>query len=92
MEMGIEAGLTMEEVNEALHKEEYAYKVNQDIYEARQMGISGSAFFFLTRHMLFPALSPWNILQKFCKKIISERNEPLTSQIADACKAEGECL
>ncbi len=92
MEMGIEAGLTMEEVNEALHKEEYAYKVNQDIYEARQMGISGVPFFVFDEAYAVSGAQPVEYFTEVLQKIISERNEPLTSQIADACKAEGECL
>ena len=49
VKMGVEIGLTEEEVMESLSNDDYAYKVKQDIQEGEKLGVRGVPFFVFDR-------------------------------------------
>ena len=49
VELGKETGLKEEEIIAAIESEEFAYKVNQDIREAQNIGVRGVPFFVFNR-------------------------------------------
>jgi len=57
-ELGAEIGLTQPEVEEALTNEAFATKVNQDIQEARQVGVTGVPFFVFNREFAISGAQP----------------------------------
>ena len=49
IELGKEIGLDEEEITSAIESDDYAYKVQQDIQEAQNIGVSGVPFFVFNR-------------------------------------------
>ena len=62
--VGAEIGLSAAEVEEALTNDEYAYQVNSDINEAREIGVTGVPFFVFDRkYAISGAQPPQSFLQ-----------------------------
>lgn len=57
-EIGLSIGLTKLEVEEALTLDEFAYKVNEDIQEAREIGVNGVPFFVFNRQFAISGAQP----------------------------------
>ena len=49
MGLGTEVGLKAEEIKAAIDSDDYAFKVNQDIREAQNIGVRGVPFFVFSR-------------------------------------------
>lgn len=56
--LGQEIGLTEADVEESLSNDEYAYRVNQDLAESRQIGVRGVPFFVFDRKYAVSGAQP----------------------------------
>jgi predicted DsbA family dithiol-disulfide isomerase len=67
-EIGLEIGLSSDEVDEALTNDVYAYQVTSDINEAREIGVTGVPFFVIDRkYAVSGAQAPQSFLQAIKK-------------------------
>lgn len=94
--LGMETGLDKTEVQTLLQSDQYADKVEQDIYEARQIGVSGVPFFvFNDRYAVSGAQAPETFLGALTKAWSEwEKEKPVLKDItgtADSCSTNGEC-
>lgn len=71
-EIGRDIGLSSAEVQEALSDKTYADAVNQDIYEARQIGVSGVPFFVFDRKYAVSGAQPPEIFSQVLDKTFTE--------------------
>jgi predicted DsbA family dithiol-disulfide isomerase len=72
MELGKDIGLTESEVNNALTNDEYAYKVKQDIQEARSIGASGVPFFVFNRKYAISGAQPPEVFLQTLQKSFAD--------------------
>ncbi|MBX3101858.1 MAG: DsbA family oxidoreductase [Bacteroidetes bacterium] len=94
--LGMEIGLTAEEVQTALASEEYARSVNADIAEARALGVNGVPFFVFNRKYAVSGAQPSEVFLQTLDKSFGEWREqhpasPLTLTPGAVCTPEGEC-
>jgi len=95
-ELGGDIGLDREEVLHALKDDRYAYLVNQDITEARQIGVTGVPFFVFNRKYAVSGAQPADAFLKTIEKAYAEwrRDNPRTKldiSSGPACTPEGLC-
>ena len=96
--IGAEIGLTTEEINKALSSDDtYAYEVNNDIREARQIGVRGVPFFVFDRKYAVSGAQPVETFSQTIAKSFDEwkqKNQftPITN-IAEgsSCDIDGNC-
>ncbi|MFV0390477.1 MAG: DsbA family oxidoreductase [Paludibacteraceae bacterium] len=95
--LGVEIGLTAEDVSNALTADTYAFEVNKDIREARQIGVSGVPFFVFDRKY---AVSGAQAVEVFLQSLEKSYNEWATknnikplNNIAEGnvCDTDGNC-
>ncbi len=96
IETGKTIGLTEAEVNEALSNDEYAYKVNQDIQEAKHYKIDGVPFFLFNGKYAVYGAQPVEIFLQTLKKAYTDwRNNQPASEIkitnGSICTTDGNC-
>ena len=96
VELGKEIGLEEEDIKTALVSEEYAAKVNQDIFESQRMGIHGVPFFVFDRkYAISGAQAPESFLIALKKshEEWNKSNPVLQMEVADGsvCTTDGEC-
>lgn len=96
MELGEQAGLTQEQVSDALENDLYAYAVNQDIKEADSLGIRGVPFFVFDRKYGISGAQPVELFVKTLNQAYQEWDQGNTSEsIAhtgeNACSIDGTC-
>lgn len=72
VEIGKEIGLTEEEVKEALTNEDYAYRVKQDIQEARNLGITGVPFFLFNQKYGVSGAQPTEVFLQALQKLFND--------------------
>lgn len=80
-ELGKDIGLTEQEVQEALTNDDYAYQVDQDIQEARSLGVNGVPFFVFNRKYAVSGAQPPTVFLQTLEKSFSEwseENPPVT--------------
>lgn len=70
--IGIASGLTKEEVTTALADDLYAYEVDQDIQEARAIGVTGVPFFVFNRKYAISGAQPTEIFLDTLNKSYNE--------------------
>jgi predicted DsbA family dithiol-disulfide isomerase len=68
-ELGRDIGLSEKEVQEALNNDEYAYKVRQDIFEAREIGVGGVPFFVFNREYAVSGAQPPEVFLQVLGKL-----------------------
>lgn len=95
-ELGSDIGLDKEEVLNALKDDRYAYLVNQDIMEARQIGVTGVPFFVFNRKYAVSGAQPADAFLKTIEKAYTEwrRDNPGTTldiSSGPSCTPEGLC-
>ncbi|MHB9055280.1 MAG: DsbA family oxidoreductase [Paludibacteraceae bacterium] len=96
--IGAEIGLSTEEINKALSSDDtYAYEVNNDIREARQIGVRGVPFFVFDRKYAVSGAQPVDTFSQTIAKSFDEwkqKNQitPITN-IAEgsSCDIDGDC-
>ena len=94
--IGIQLGLTEEQVNESLTNDEYGYLVNQDILEARNIGVGGVPFFVFNRRYAISGAQPVETFVKTLEKSFSVwRQEHPLIQLENTdgptCTTDGIC-
>lgn len=94
-EIGEQIGLSEEEVTQALTDETYANKVNIDILEAQQLGISGVPFFVLNNKYGISGAQPAEAFTQALQQSFSEWEQTaaplqmMETATGEACKADG---
>lgn len=96
VEIGKKAGLTIDEVKDALTNDEYAYQVNQDIMEARQIGVSGVPFFVFDRKYAVSGAQPVEVFLNTLQKSFTEwrkANPVVQLEVSEGptCTPDGIC-
>lgn len=94
--IGKKAGLTEEEVKEALTNDRYSYHVNQDIMEARNIGVSGVPFFVFDRKYAVSGAQPVEVFLNTLQKSFTEwrkANPAVQLEVSEGptCTPDGVC-
>jgi len=95
-QLGAEIGLDATELQVAFTDERYAYQVNQDIQEARQIGVNGVPFFVFNRKYAISGAQPPQAFLETLRKSFDEWQKlnpqpKLNIQQGDSCSIEGVC-
>jgi len=72
LDLGIKIGLTAPEINHALADDEYAYRVNADVQEANNIGVTGVPFFVFDRKYAVSGAQPPAVFLQTLQKSYSE--------------------
>lgn len=96
LEIGKKSGLDEADVKEALANEDYAYKVNQDILEARNIGVSSVPFFVFDRKYAISGAQPADAFLQTLNKSFGEwrkANPLIQLEISEGagCTPDGIC-
>jgi predicted DsbA family dithiol-disulfide isomerase len=96
IELGKEIGLTEADVNEALTNEKYTQQVNEDIQEARAIGVNGVPFFVFNRKYAVSGAQPPEAFLQTLEKSFSEWREAnpkskLEISNGPSCAPDGQC-
>lgn len=94
--IGMEIGLTVAEVHDALTQERYALLVRQDIEEARRIGVRGVPFFVFDRKYAVSGAQPPQVFLETLNKSFGEWKEAnpviqLDTVGGPTCTPEGNC-
>lgn len=95
-QLGKEIGLNETELQAAFTDDKYAYLVNQDIQEARQIGVSGVPFFVVDRKYAVSGAQPAEAFLQMLEKTFTEwRKLNPKSQFeitkGQSCTTDGKC-
>lgn len=95
-QLGVEIGLDATELQVAFTDELYAYQVNQDIQEARQIGVNGVPFFVFNRKYAISGAQPPQAFLETLRKSFDEWQKlnpqpKLNIQQGNSCSIEGVC-
>ena len=96
VKMGVEIGLTEEEVMESLSNDDYAYKVKQDIQEGEKLGVRGVPFFVFDRKYGISGAQPIEAFSQTLEQSFAEwsKENPVQKlEIIDGqvCTPDGNC-
>jgi protein disulfide-isomerase len=72
VECGTSIGLDRDGIMAALHKEEYAYRVKQDIQEGENLGVRGVPFFVFDRKYGISGAEPIDVFTKTLMQTAAE--------------------
>lgn len=93
--IGLQAGLSKDEVDSVFNSDELAYDVSQDIMESRNLGITGVPFFLFNRKYAVSGAQPVEVFEGALAKSFSEwrKEHPvlvsLNTRDDAACTDEG---
>ena len=95
-QLGVEIGLDATELQAAFTDEQYAYQVNQDIQEARQIGVNGVPFFVFNRKYAISGAQPPQAFLETLRKSFDEwqklNPQPMLNiQQGNSCSIDGVC-
>lgn len=95
-QLGVDAGLDKEEVVTMLRSDRYAAEVEQDIQEARQLGVRGVPFFVFDRKYAISGAQPITAFREILDKSFAEwRAEHPVLKLdvsgGPSCSADGVC-
>lgn len=95
-QLGVEIGLDATELQVAFTDELYAYQVNQDIQEARQIGVNGVPFFVFNRKYAISGAQPPQAFLETLRKSFDEWQKlnpqpKLNIQQGNSCSIDGVC-
>lgn len=95
-QLGVEIGLDATELQVAFTDELYAYQVNQDIQEARQIGVNGVPFFVFNRKYAISGAQPPQAFLETLRKSFDEwqklNPQPMLNiQQGNSCSIDGVC-
>lgn len=95
-ELGKEAGLDEKELESAFTDDQFKYKMNQDIQEAKSIGVTGVPFFVFDRkYGVSGAQPPQAFLDTLSKSFTEWRNEnpeiKLEMSQGQSCSTDGIC-
>lgn len=94
--IGKEIGITEEDTKKALADEKYAKLVNDDIMEARNLGVTGVPFFVFDRKYAVSGAQPPQAFLQTLEKAFTEwrkQNPEVKLEIiqGESCSVDGEC-
>lgn len=94
--LGVEIGLDEKELQAAFTDQQYAYEVNSDIQEARNIGVSGVPFFVINRKYAISGAQPPQAFLETISKAFSEWRKlnpqvKLEVQEGQSCSVKGVC-
>jgi len=91
-DLGASIGLDAEEIRNTLNTDTYAHDVNQDIYEAQQIGVRGVPFFVLdNKYAVSGAQSSLVFLSALEKAHGEWKQGPEIINEGDSCDIDGNC-
>lgn len=95
-QLGVEIGLDATELQVAFTEEQYAYQVNKDIQEARQIGVNGVPFFVFNRKYAISGAQPPQAFLETLRKSFDEWQKlnpqpKLNIQQGNSCSIDGVC-
>lgn len=95
-DLGKAIGLTEAAVHEALTNDAYAYKVEQDVHEAENIGVNGVPFFVFDRKYAVSGAQPPQAFTQTLERAMTEWKKAnpaaaLQVQSGEVCKPGGEC-
>lgn len=90
------AGLTEDEIKDALENDQYAYEVEQDIQEAQQIGVRGVPFFVMDRKYGVSGAQPVEAFTQTLEKAYEDWSQNQKSPKLDisegsSCSVDGNC-
>ncbi len=95
VQLGIDIGLQEDEVRKMLQSDLYAKEVEQDMYEAQQIGVRGVPFFVIDRKYAVSGAQPSSVflgaLQRAYQEYEKEKLEPSLNTDGASCSIEGNC-
>ncbi len=91
--LGIEAGLSPEEINAVVTTRQYEENVHQDIYEAKQIGVRGVPYFVLNDKYAISGAQPAEIFAEALQKSWGEweKDKPGIFVQGNTCEPDGTC-
>src|SRR5690606_10921127 len=95
-QIGKEIGLSEHETKTAFTDDQYAYLANQDIMEAREIGVNGVPFFVFNRKYAISGAQPEEVFMESIEKSFAEWRQqnpesPFEVIKGDSCSADGVC-
>jgi predicted DsbA family dithiol-disulfide isomerase len=95
IQLGVDIGLQKDEIRNVLQSDLYAQEVEQDIYEAQQIGVRGVPFFVIDRKYAVSGAQPSSVflgaLQRAYQEFEKEKLEASVSTDGAACSIDGNC-
>jgi predicted DsbA family dithiol-disulfide isomerase len=97
IKLALEVGLEIGRVQQCLDSNEFSDKVDQDIYESRQIGVRGVPFFVLDRKFGISGAQPKEAFEQTISKAWADfvKTNPILqvaeNQDGSSCDLEGDC-
>ncbi|ALI98672.1 DsbA family oxidoreductase [Rufibacter tibetensis] len=92
VQLGEEVGLDGAEIRQALQSDAYAQEVQQDIYQAQQVGVRGVPFFVFNNKYAVSGAQPTELFQEVLDKVWDEEKPQIISgEGAGSCSIDGTC-
>jgi predicted DsbA family dithiol-disulfide isomerase len=96
VQIGKEIGLDAEETQQMLENNEYAEAVQQNIYEAQQVGVRGVPFFVFNSKYAVSGAQTSEVFLQAIQQSFAEWKESKTSKLTtlttgESCTTDGEC-
>jgi predicted DsbA family dithiol-disulfide isomerase len=90
--LGVEIGLIAEEVQKVLENNQYALEVQQDQYEAQQVGVRGVPFFVFNNKYAVSGAQPSEVFSEVLSKVWEEEHPVAKAEDnATFCSIDGTC-
>ncbi len=97
LKLGLEVGLKESKVISCLQSQDFADKVEKDIYESRQLGVRGVPFFVVDRKFVISGAQPKEVFDDTLEKAWVEyvKDNPVLQMAREndgnSCDADGNC-
>ncbi len=90
VQIGKSAGLNAEEIRTMLQSNAYQQEVQQDQYEAQQLGINGVPFFVFNNKYGVSGAQPTEVFTEVLEKVWEEE-KPVVENVSGVCTPDGVC-
>jgi predicted DsbA family dithiol-disulfide isomerase len=93
VKLGEETGLNGAEIRQMLASEEYLEAVQQDIYEAQQVGVRGVPFYVFNRKYAVSGAQPTEVFKDVLDKVWEEEKPLIMTEgtTGGSCSVDGVC-
>lgn len=92
IQLGEEVGLAASEIKTTLQSDAFSKEVEQDQYEAQQVGVRGVPFFVFNNKYAVSGAQPTELFQQVLDKVWEEEKPVLVhSEVGGFCDADGVC-
>lgn len=89
LDLGKQVEIDADSIHKALNDETIAYEVQQDILEARSIGVSGVPFFVLNNKYAVSGAQPAEVFTDAMQQAFSEIQNLNTTNDANSCSIDG---